>query len=226
MAVHQGKKLNLYVKDYTVFDLETTGLSPEQDEIIELSALRVRSGRTTEEFSSLVNPGIPIPASATNINGITTNMVQNAPPLSEALREFLDFIGDDVLVGHNIHSFDLHFLHAGTLRLLNQKVKNDYVDTLYLSRSCLPSLRRHRLSDVADYFHIDTKGAHRALNDCRINWQCYETLGELLSAGQTASDPAHPSCPRCGGMLVKRKGKFGEFWGCENFPSCRCTRNM
>lgn len=98
-------RLNLYAKDYVVFDLETTGLSPETDEIIEISGIKVRNGQVDSDFSTLVNPGRPIPYSATNINGITDEMVRNAPMLKEALENFLDFAGEDILVGHNIHSF-------------------------------------------------------------------------------------------------------------------------
>ena len=99
-------RLNLYAKDYVVFDLETTGLSPEKDEIIEISAIKVRNGQVNSIFSTLVNPGRPIPDRATAINGITDEMVLNKPTLKDALKDFLDFAGDDILVGHNIHNFD------------------------------------------------------------------------------------------------------------------------
>ena len=93
---------------------------------------------------------------------------------------------------------------------------------------------RYRLTDVAAHFGIDTQGAHRALKDCDMNRQCYECMGRVLesraqSMGGDASgggDSApEESCPNCGGVLVKRKGKFGAFWGCSSFPRCRYTRN-
>ena len=84
MANKKGNRLNLYTKDYVVFDLETTGLSPETDEIIEISGIRVRDGKAVEEFSTLVNPGRSIPYAATRINGITDKMVQDAPVLKDA----------------------------------------------------------------------------------------------------------------------------------------------
>lgn len=227
MNTSGGKRLNQYVKDYTVFDLETTGLNPETDEIIEISALRVRSGNVIEEFTALVNPGRPIPYSATRINGITDQMVENAPSLRQTLPDFLAFIGKDILVGHNIHSFDLNFLRNGARRTTKQHIENDYVDTLSLAKICLPQLHRHRLTDLAAYFHIAAAGAHRALNDCVMNQLCYEKLGTLLeqAAENTASGQALPTCPRCGNVLIKRNGKFGAFWGCSGFPSCRYTQN-
>ena len=227
MSKASGKRLNQYVKDYVVFDLETTGLSPETDEIIEISGIKVRKGTVIEEFTTLVNPSRPIPYSATRINGITNEMVENAPLLKHALNDFLTFIGDDILVGHNIHNFDLNFLRNGACRELGQSIQNDYVDTLSLAKICLPQLPRHRLTDLAEHFHIETKGAHRALNDCVMNQLCYEKLGLLLENAKenTAPGQALPTCPKCGNVLLKRNGKFGAFWGCSSFPSCRYTKN-
>lgn len=222
-----GKRRNLYAKDYVVFDLETTGLSPTSDEIIEISAIKVRDHKPVEEFSTLVNPGRRIPYTATAINGITDQMVEDAPPLQEALERFLAFIGDDILAGHNIHTFDIHFLDNGISRTLGRTLSNDYVDTLYLARNCLPQLSRHRLTDVAEHFHIRTEGAHRALNDCAMNQQCYEELRQLWEAREEGStSPQSASlCPKCGSILIRRKGRYGEFWGCSAFPQCRFTQN-
>ena len=227
MSKASGKRLTQYVKDYVVFDLETTGLSPETDEIIEISGIKVRKGNVIEKFTTLVNPGRPIPYSATRINGITDEMVENAPLLKHALNDFLTFIGNDILVGHNIHNFDLNFLRNGAHRELGLSIQNDYVDTLSLAKICLPQLPRHRLTDLAEHFHIETKGAHRALNDCVMNQLCYEKLGLLLENAKenTAPGQALPTCPKCGNVLLKRNGKFGAFWGCSSFPSCRYTKN-
>lgn len=226
MDKNSGKRLNLYAKDYVVLDLETTGLSPVFDEIIEISAIRVREHQAAETFSTLVNPGVPIPRSATNINGITNEMVKDAPPLRKALEEFLLFAADDILVGHNIHTFDILFLQNGASRALGRSLPNDYVDTLYLARNCLPQLYRHRLTDLAEHFHINTQGAHRALNDCVMNQLCYEKMRELAENRAQNGGSQSPSCPECGSMLVRRKGRFGEFWGCSSFPRCRHTQKV
>lgn len=228
MANDKGNRLNLYVQDYVVFDLETTGLSPETDEIIEISGIKVRGGQKVGEFTTLVNPCRPIPSAAASVNGITDGMVRDAPLLQSALAEFLAFIGEDILVGHNIHTFDTNFLCRGARRELDRAVANDYVDTLYLAKSCLPALPRHRLTDIAEYFRIETEGAHRALNDCVMNWRCYEKLGKLWEEQKRQGIPEAdlPLCPKCGTMLVKRKGKFGAFLGCASFPACRYTQKV
>ncbi|MDO5549593.1 MAG: exonuclease domain-containing protein [Lachnospiraceae bacterium] len=220
----KGKHLTGYVADYVVFDLETTGLSPWSDAIIEISAVKVKGGRVADTFSTLVNPGCPIPARASAVNGITDKMVADAPCLKEAMEKFLDFIGTEVLVGHNIHSFDLNFIHQALSKLYGRVLPNDSIDTLAMARGCLPQLSRHRLTDLAAYFHISTEGAHRALNDCVMNQKCFEEMGKLLKA-KKVSDDADMRCPRCGGELKLRNGRYGSFYGCGNFPACRYTRN-
>ena len=91
-----------YVPDYVLFDLETTGTSCIYDEVIEISAVKVRSGKVVEEFSQLVNPKRPIPYAASMVNHISDEMVANEPDFGQVLPEFLTFAGDDILVGHNI----------------------------------------------------------------------------------------------------------------------------
>lgn len=220
----RGKRLSGYRPDYVVFDLETTGLSPETDGIIEISAVKVRGGKVTDNFSTLVNPGRHIPAAASRVNGITDSMVADAPGLKDALGSFLIFIGNDVLVGHNIHSFDVKFLNHAMEELYKKSLGNDYIDTLYMARSCLKELPRHRLVDLAAHFHISTEGAHRALNDCVMNQKCYEEMGRRPGQAE-AGAKAEDKCPRCGGDLVKRNGRYGPFYGCGNYPRCRYTRN-
>lgn len=246
----RGKRLDGYRKDYVVFDLETTGISPQWDEIIELSAIKVQDGEIVDEFSTLVNPGRPIPKGASAVNGITDRMVADAPQISEVIGLFLDFVGDAVLVGHNIHCFDMKFLYRAAAEKLGKEPSNDYIDTLYMARKYLPQLSHHKLTDISSYFHISTQGAHRALNDCVMNQRCYEEMGKLAQravkkagcAGKTdgytgkvdkkagcdtasGEEKKALACPVCGAELVRRNGRFGEFYGCRNFPRCRYTRN-
>lgn len=147
-------------------------------------------------------------------------MVREAPGLREALPDFLTFIEGEILVGHNIQSFDLLFLYRAAEELLGIGVPNDYVDTLFMAKAFLPQLGRHRLTDISAYFHIDTDGAHRALSDCIMNQKCYEEMGKLDNKVEAEV------CPQCGGVLKLRSGKFGQFYGCSNFPQCRFTRNV
>ena len=178
---NKGKRLSSsYIKDYTVFDLETTGINPAKDTIIEISAVKVRNHRIVDEFTTLVNPDRPIPAGATAVNGITDDMVADAPHLAEAIGKFLTFIGDDILVGHNIHTFDTNFVYDAGWKTLGVEVRNDYIDTLFMARKCLPRLHHHKLTDLAEHFELATEGAHRALFDCRMNQACYEAMGKLM----------------------------------------------
>lgn len=227
----KGKRLAKYLPDYVVFDLETTGISTAYDEVVEISAVSVRAGKIVNEFSTLVNPGRPIPRAASRVNGITDEMVKAAPCFEEALGIFLDFAGNDVLVGHNIHTFDMKFLYRDAQRFFGEVPDNDYVDTLQLARRCLPQLPAYKLVDLADFYGISPEGAHRALNDCRMNQQVFEHLGEeyrkLQKLQKTEDcDGNTKICPRCGEIMEKRNGRFGAFWGCGGFPRCRYTENI
>lgn len=222
MVRNRGKRLSQYVADYVVFDLETTGVRPGFDKIIEISAVKVRGHKPADQYATLVDPKMHIPGAATAVNGITDEMVKGAPGIAESVQGFLDFIGDDILVGHNIHTFDLNFICDAAMEALGVAVGNDYIDTLYLARKCLPQLPHHRLSDVSEYFHISTAGAHRALNDCIMNQGCYEGLGKMLEEARKTQPEI--LCPQCGAEMVRRKGKYGEFYGCSNYPGCRGTR--
>lgn len=218
----RGRRLSGYRPDYVVFDLETTGLSPVTDEIIEISAVKVKGGKVKDHFSTLVNPSRRIPAAASRVNGITDEMVANAPVLKDVLKQFLDFIGTEVLVGHNIHSFDMKFLNQAMQEFYEKDLENDYIDTLFMARNCLKELSHHRLVDLAAYFHISTEGAHRALNDCMMNQKCFEEMGKCMKG---SNDSQAEKCPRCGGELIRRNGRYGPFYGCGNYPKCRYTRN-
>ncbi|MDE6204461.1 MAG: topoisomerase DNA-binding C4 zinc finger domain-containing protein, partial [Lachnospiraceae bacterium] len=127
------------------------------------------------------------------------------------------------------------FIYDAIWEEMGKELKNDYIDTLYMARRYIPQLSHHRLTDVAAYFQISTSGAHRALSDCIMNQKCYEEIGKLFlemkktekekqkNSGEENGDDG--KCPFCSGLLVKRKGRYGYFYGCEEFPRCRFTRN-
>ena len=177
MAKVGGNLLNTYVADYVVFDLETTGISPKTDEVVEISAVKVEHGKVTDEFSTLVNPKQRIPYGASRVNGITDDMVAEAPFFEQVLEEFLEFIEGFVLVGHNIARFDMNFLYRDVEKYFERSLPNDYIDTLQMARRELPNLEHHRLTDLAEYYGISAEGAHRALNDCWMNQQVFEKMG-------------------------------------------------
>ena len=222
----KGKMICGYVPDYVLFDLETTGTSCIYDEVIEISAVKVRSGKVVEEFSQLVNPKRPIPYAASMVNHISDEMVANEPDFGQVLPEFLTFAGDDILVGHNIQTFDMKFLYRDCERLFQQKLTNDYVDTLRVAKLCFPEWRHRRLSDLAEHYGISTRGAHRALTDCKMNQQVFEYLAKELEKMPAAKKQSKEKiCPECGLTMKKRNGRFGELWGCIGYPDCRHTEN-
>lgn len=216
----RGNLLRDYVADYTVFDLETTGIRSDYDAIIEISAVKVTDGRVADTFSSLINPERQIPYGATAVNGISNEMVAEEPKLKLVFPKFIEFIGEDILVGHNIHSFDMKFIWKVAEELFGQTVSNDYIDTLPMARRCLPQLSHHKLVDIAVYYGISTAGAHRALKDCMMNQQCFERM-----AKENITDSLK-LCPRCGSELRRRNGRYGEFLGRSGFPACRYTQNV
>lgn len=223
----QGIMLNKYIEDYVLYDLETTGISVQSDEVIEIAAVKVRKGEIVEEFSELVNPGKPIPYAASRVNNITDDMVKKAPTFEVVLKEFIEFAGANVLVGHNIHTFDMKFIYRACKKYYGKTITNDYIDTLNLAKICFPNWKHRRLGDLADYYGISTAGAHRALEDCRMNQKIFEMLGkELEGKGSLGSKPNTKVCPRCKQPLKKRTGKYGEFFGCMGFPNCRYTENL
>ena len=216
--------IDTLLSDYILFDLETTGLSTENDQVVEISALKITGGDITDEFSTLVNPGIHIPYQASSINGITDEMVKEAPDMEHALKDFISFIGDSILVGHNIKRFDLGFIQRDAVRYFGKQITNDYVDTLILSRKYLPDLYSHSLGSLADHYDVSYEGAHRALADCHINKQVYDYLKQEIENPSNAVRQMR-ICPVCGNIMKKRNGKFGEFWGCAGFPDCRYTQD-
>lgn len=191
MSTQKGTLINKYTPNYVIFDLETTGISPNYDEVIEISALKVKGGEVVDEFNTLVNPGRKIPFGATKVNGITNAMVAEAPAFSHVLAEFLDFAEGLVLVGHNIARFDMKFIWRDAEQYFGEIPQNNYVDTLQVARKHLPKMEHHRLVDLAEHYGISSEGAHRALNDCYMNQKVYECMvAEMREAHQKRVEKA------------------------------------
>ena len=161
--------------DFVCFDLETTGLSIYNAEIIEIAAVKVRNWEITECFTSFVKPVSPIPCNITNITGITNGDVADAPEIYEVLPDFLEFIGDDILVGHDIARFDMPILKRFAKKQ-NLTIDNDYIDTLELSRSVLPNLKNHTNENLCSYYGIVNEEAHRALSDSKATAEVYKAM--------------------------------------------------
>ena len=176
MRDRKGKRLLDFRQDYVVIDLETTSRNINYAEIIEIGALKIKEGEIEESFSSLVKPEFDIPQEVIDITGITNEMVKSAEPASVVLGRFRKFIGDCVLLGHNITTFDINILYDYFERLFAEPLTNDFVDTLYISRTVCPDLCNHKLTTISQSFDLSVDGAHRALYDCHLTHQCYSAL--------------------------------------------------
>ncbi|RME72279.1 MAG: DEAD/DEAH box helicase, partial [Chloroflexi bacterium] len=158
---------------YVALDIETTGLDPERDAILEIGAVRFKGGRVLDTFSELVHPGRPIPYKIQQLTGITNEDVQDAPPLHTVLPRLERFVGDTPVVGHNI-GFDLGFLRRhGVL------VSNQGIDTFELASILLPHASRYSLTALLKHLNISLPPdgqAHRALDDARATHQLFEAL--------------------------------------------------
>lgn len=177
----KGRSILTKVTDYTVVDIETTGLVPGEDEILEIGALRVRDNKVVAEFQELSKPNESISEFITSINGITNEMVQDAPPISEVISKFYEFLGNDVIVGF-CTSFDVNFLYDECQKA-GLDLTNDYIDSRRISKIVIPDFkektrRRYKLRNFIWYFKFG-KQEHRALSDCRYTKMLYDKLNEL-----------------------------------------------
>lgn len=170
--------------DFVVFDLETTGAKTPPCRITEIGAYRIQKGKITEEFQTLVNPETPIPIFISQLTGISDKMVKNAPKFGEVAADFLDFIGDSVLVAHNAQ-FDMRFLNHEIGRIhTDYRVANPHLCTVKISRKLLPNIENHRLNTVANYYSISLVNHHRATDDARATAHIFvNLLAELHTLG-------------------------------------------
>lgn len=175
--IRQNKGNNIYadLSDYTVIDVETTGFIPDYCDIIEYGALRVREGQVVAEFQQLCNPGYEIDSFITAKTGITSEMLKGMPSPETVIDQFLTFLGNDVLVGHNTN-FDINFLYD----VSDGRLPNDFIDTMRYARHYLRNLERHRLIDLVNHFGFDSSNMHRSIPDCYLTKQVYESLLPFL----------------------------------------------
>jgi DNA polymerase-3 subunit epsilon len=151
---------------FVVVDVETTGGRPPGDRVTEIGAVRVRAGRMETEWSSLVNPGRPIPSFVSRLTGIHDVTVAAAPPFAAVAESFLEFLGGAVFVAHNAR-FDWRFVNAELLRASGGLLTNARLCTVRLARRLLPHVRRRNLDALAWLFGVEIPGRHRALPDAR-----------------------------------------------------------
>lgn len=179
----KGNSLLSFPKEYVVIDIETTGLSPKWDDIIELSAIKISNTEVVGEYSTLVKPEgsfldddgneLYVNEFTTELTGITHEMLITAPTIEEVLSPFMDFVGDSVVVGHNVN-FDINFIYDNLKRLNDKEFRNNYCDLLRICRRLFPDYSNHKLSTIADNFSIIQERSHRGLADCYTAFKCFE----------------------------------------------------
>lgn len=170
---------NQSLKDtYVVFDLETTGFSPNVNKIIEIGAVKVENGSITERFSTFVNPKVPIPFTIENLTGIRDDMVITAPTIEEVLPKFMEFVSGAVMVAHNA-DFDMSFIIHNCDML---GITHDFTsaDTVALARMLLPNLNRFKLDTVAKAVNVHLGTHHRAVDDAACTADIFLKFIEML----------------------------------------------
>lgn len=163
---------------FIVFDIETTGFSAVKDRIIEIGAVKVEGGKITDRFSTFVNPRRPIPFEITNLTSISDEMVMDYEDISVILPQFLEFIGDGVLVAHNA-AFDVGFIEQNC-RELGIESRFVYADTVALARVLLPTLTKYKLNIVAKALNISLENHHRAVDDAGATAEIFVKFIEML----------------------------------------------
>lgn len=158
-------KSNIFV----AIDVETTGLSPVANELIEVSAIKYEGTKKIDTFTTLIKPKVRIPYYITNITGITNKMVQSSPSVKEVMPKLIEFIGDNPIVAHNAN-FDYKFIQNYSDNAFS---KNTLIDTVQIGRRLYPNLPNHKLGTIAKHIGITEDGFHRAEFDCECCAKIY-----------------------------------------------------
>ena len=201
---NKGKSLIQFPENYVVLDIETTGLNPNFDDIIEVSALKVCHGEIVDFFTSLIRPVRlvsvyddshdpsciilrgkaykrmfdPIDSFITDLTGITNKMLVSAPYIQDVLPSLQRFIGNEIIIGYNVN-FDINFLFD-QFKLMDIHFKNDFVDVMRIARKLLPELPNHKLQTVSEYFNFSTDSMHRGVEDCKLTFRCLSEMKKII----------------------------------------------
>lgn len=203
MREFKGKSIIDFPSNYVVIDIETTGLSPEWDNIIEVAGIRYEDYVEVERFTSLVQPpcndeGMYVDSYIEELTGITNEMLSSAPALAEVLPLYRDFIGSSIVIGHNVN-FDINFIYDNFEQYLGCPFSNNYIDTWRISRKLHSEEYRHRLRDLISRYSLKISNSHRAALDCEATNEIYkifmheaiEKYGDLSSVKMALSPSKH-----------------------------------
>ncbi|WP_434309295.1 3'-5' exonuclease [Hominifimenecus sp. rT4P-3] len=222
------------LRSYVAFDIETTGLSPAENEVIEIGALKVREGKVCERFIEFIKPRFSIPASITRLTGISNEMVDSARSREQVIPDFLQFCGEDVLIGHNI-LFDYSFIKKNAENL-GHSFEKQGIDTLKIARVVHKDLPSRSLGVLCEYYQIKNPAAHRAYHDALATAKLYQTLAHyyeerepqifqpsVLVARSQKSLPATQKQRKLLERLAKERGRE-QTWEMEQLTRAEASR--
>lgn len=172
------KDIDILSETYVVFDIETTGLSPYDDKIIEIGAVKIRNNEVIDTYSKFVNPEIPLSEFTTNLTSITDEDVKNADKIDKVLPDFLEFVSDSTLVAQNA-KFDIGFLIQQS-KLLNIQTNFSYIDTIEWARLTIPDQTKFNLDALCKRFNLVNEHHHRAIDDAKVTGKIFNCLKELV----------------------------------------------
>ena len=183
-----GKNYPAFDDEMVVFDIETTGLSNRTCKIIEIGAVKIKSGKIIDKFNIFVDPECPIPEEITRLTSITDDDVNGAPKEREALEQFFAFAGEELLIAHNAN-FDIGFIRVAAERN-EMPFNNSYLDTLGLSKYVNPELKNHKLDTIVEHYNIGDFHHHRASDDAEVLARIFIIMLERLKKEGNADFPS------------------------------------
>lgn len=215
------------INTYVALDLETTGLSPSKDRILEIGAALIVEGVVTRTYDQLINTGMPISLRIQQLTGITDEMQRTGKCIEEAIPEFLEFCGEYPILGHNI-CFDYSFLKQA---VYNQGLsfEKQAIDTLRIARAVLPEAPSRKLPDLCAYFQIDPGNSHRALDDAISAHKLYQKLLQMKQ--MTENKPFEPqmmsySVRKQSPITISQKGYLNDLLKYHKIETDICIENL
>ncbi len=176
-------KYHLLEDTFVVFDVETTGLSPSKDKLIEIGAVKICKGKIIDRFNELINPNISISSKITSITHITNEMVRDCPSDDIIVKKFLKFVDKCPLIAHNA-KFDVAFIKVACYRHHLGIFNNDVIDTMILARMLHPEWPNHKLETITNNLDVkfDENKHHRALYDAEGTALAFYKMGEEINS--------------------------------------------
>jgi DNA polymerase-3 subunit epsilon len=187
---------------FIAFDLETTGTLPGVDRIVEIGAVRFVNGEVEAVYSTLVDPKIPIPEAASRVNGITDDMLQGKPLISDLLGSFAEFCGDDYVIAHNA-PFDTQFLKADIEKYESKAPTGSVLDTFVMAKKVLPGLANYKLGTLVQHLNIPSGQFHRAEEDASYCGLLFIKMMEKVTGHSNLMPPNENLVALNGGSLMR-----------------------